>query len=70
MAKNTSKQKGCNEMRHKKLDLKWKNASICILKRKLVNAFIYAMLQNDANNKTIHKLHKLIFYLKLYNINA
>ena len=57
MAKNTSKQKRCNEMRHKKLDLKWKNASICILKRKLVNAFIYAMMQNDAKKEACQCIH-------------
>ena len=78
MAKNTSKQKDCNEMRHKKLDLNEKMQSYASLKgsslmhsyrqsckmmrkRKLVNAFINALVQNDANNKTIHKLHKLIF---------
>ena len=57
MAKNTSKQKSCNEMRHKKLDLKWKNASICILKRKLVNAFIYAMLQIDTKKEACQCIH-------------
>ena len=60
MAKNTSKQKDCNEMRHKKLDLNEKNAIICIIKRKLVNAFIQAKLQNDAKKEACQCIHKCI----------